>query len=111
MHQINENSRLFYWIYSRTVTSQNYCNYNVFNRHSGSVVERPLCDREVVGLILGRVIPKTLKMVVAALSLGAQHLESRARTSQLSVSIMLLGGISCQSVWGMIFQQYSKSEH
>ena len=43
------------------------------NRHSGSVVERPVCDREVAGSIPGRVIPKTLKMVLAALSLGAQH--------------------------------------
>ena len=43
------------------------------DRHSGSVVERPLCDREVAGSIPGRVIPKTLKMVLAALSLGAQH--------------------------------------
>ena len=42
-------------------------------RHSGSVVELPLCDREVAGSIPGRVIPKTLKMVLAALSLGAQH--------------------------------------
>ena len=42
-------------------------------RHSGSVVERPLCDREVAGSIPGRVIPKTLKMVLAALSPGAQH--------------------------------------
>ena len=42
-------------------------------RHSGSVVERPLCDREVAGSIPGRVIPKTLKLVLAALSLGAQH--------------------------------------
>ena len=42
-------------------------------RHSGSVVERPLCDREVAGSIPGRVIPKTLKMVLAALSLVAQH--------------------------------------
>ena len=41
--------------------------------HSGSVVERPLCDREVAGSIPGRVIPKTLKMVLAALSPGAQH--------------------------------------
>ena len=45
----------------------------ISNRHSGSVVERPLCDREVAGSIPGRVIPKTLKMVLAALSLGAQH--------------------------------------
>ena len=46
---------------------------HIQNRHSGSVVERPLCDREVAGSIPGRVIPKTLKMVLAALSLGAQH--------------------------------------
>ena len=44
-----------------------------FNRHSGLVVEHLLCDQEVVGLIPGRFIPKTLKMVLAALSLGAQH--------------------------------------
>ena len=47
--------------------------YDLVYRHSGSVVERPLCDREVAGSIPGRVIPKTLKMVLAALSLGAQH--------------------------------------
>ena len=40
-------------------------------RHSGSVVERLLCDLEVAGSIPGLVIPKTLKMVLAAL--GAQH--------------------------------------
>ena len=73
-------------------------------RHSGSVVERPLCDREDAGSIPGRVIPKNLKMVLAALLLGAQHWECRARIGQLSVSIMWLGGISCQSVWGVIFQ-------
>ena len=61
-------------------TSQGYSNeypQHVFikkiDRHSGSVVERPLCDREVAGSIPGRVIPKTLKMVLAALSLGALH--------------------------------------
>ena len=32
-------------------------------------VERQLCDREVFGSISGRVIQKTLKMVLAALSL------------------------------------------
>ena len=47
--------------------------FTVYKSVSGSVVERPLCDREVVGSIPGRVIPKTLKMVLAALSLGAQH--------------------------------------
>ena len=35
------------------------------------LIERPLCDREVAGSIPGRVIPKTLKMVLAALSLCA----------------------------------------
>ena len=45
----------------------------ITNRYSGSMVECPLCDREVAGSIPGRVIPKTLKMVLAALSLGAQH--------------------------------------
>ena len=43
------------------------------DQHNGSVVERPLCDREVAGSMPGQVIPKTLKMVLAALSLGAQH--------------------------------------
>ena len=37
------------------------------------LVEGPLCDREVGGLISGRAIPKTLKMVLAVLLLGAQH--------------------------------------
>ena len=63
------------------VTPSHHQNHNdicvtktaIVNRHSGSVVERPLCDREVAGSIPGRVIPKTLKMVLAALSLGAQH--------------------------------------
>ena len=43
-----------------------------FYQHSVSAVDHPLCDREVAGSIPGRVIPKTLKMVLAALSLGAQ---------------------------------------
>ena len=53
-------------LYQPMYTPQSY-------RHSGSVVERPLCDREVLGSIPGRIIPKTLKMVLAALSLGAQY--------------------------------------
>ena len=72
--------------------------------HSGSVMERPLCNPEFEGSIPGRVIPKTLKIVLAALSLGAPHYGSRARTGQLSVSIISLSEISCQSVWGVIFQ-------
>ena len=43
------------------------------DRHSGSVVERPFYDREFAGSIPCQVIPKTLKMVLAALLLGAQH--------------------------------------
>ena len=42
------------------------------NRNSGSA-ERPLCDREFVGSILDRAISKNLKVVLAALSLGAWH--------------------------------------
>ena len=45
----------------------------ILDQHSGSVVERPLSNWEVVGSIPSRVIPKTLKMVLAALSLGPQH--------------------------------------
>ena len=44
-----------------------------FDQHSGSVVEHPLCNREVKGSILGQLIPKTLKMELVALSLGTQR--------------------------------------
>ena len=37
------------------------------------LIERPPCDREVPGSIPVRVKPKTLKMVLVTLSLGAQH--------------------------------------
>ena len=37
------------------------------------MVEHPLRDREVVGSIPGRAIPKALKMVPVATLLGAQH--------------------------------------
>ena len=61
-------------LYSMSCTKMNALPFLVsVNRHSGSVVERPLCDREVAGSIPGQVIPPTLKMVLAALSLGAQH--------------------------------------
>ena len=41
------------------------------------LLERPACVREVVGSISGRVIPKTFKMVLAALSfaLGTEKTE------------------------------------
>ena len=67
------------------------------------LVERPLCDREVAGSIPSRVIPKTLKMVLAVmffrLALSIKKVEQVIRTGQLSVSIMCLGGISCQVSW------------
>ena len=34
------------------------------------LVEHPHCDQEVAGSILGRIVPRTLKMVLATLSLG-----------------------------------------
>ena len=37
------------------------------------LVERPLCDWEVAGSIPGRVLSKTLKMALAALTLEVQH--------------------------------------
>ena len=54
------------------------------------LVEHPLCDWEVMGSIPGRVIPKTLKMVVAALllALSSKKVELGFRTGQLRVSIM-----------------------
>ena len=81
--------------------------------HSQIGMEQSYLDREVAGSIPGRVIPKTFKMVLSALSLGAQHQESRVRSGQLSVSLTWLGGIAGQSVWGVIFQWGStlKSEH
>ena len=53
---------------------------------NSSVVERPLADREVVGSIPSRVIPKTLKMVVMASLLGAQGLRVSITTGS-SVSV------------------------
>ena len=48
--------------------------HNVENNGTvAELVERPLCDRKVEGSIPGRVIQNTLKMVLAALSFGAQH--------------------------------------
>ena len=54
------------------------------------LVECLLCDREVAGSIPGRVMPKTFKMILAALLLGAhiKKVEVGIRTGQLSVSIM-----------------------
>ena len=69
-HVFMENWRKLSQIYHQILLLNKSFDYK---RHSGSVVERPLCDREVAGSIPGRVIPKTLKMVLAALSLGAQH--------------------------------------
>ena len=70
------------------------------------LVERPLCDQEVLGSIPGRVKPKTLKMVLAALSLGAQHYESRARNQNWSAQCHynVTGWNIMACVYGMIFQ-------
>ena len=38
----------------------------------GGLVEHALCDWEVVGSIPGQVIPNTINMVLAKLSLGIQ---------------------------------------
>ena len=46
----------------------------------GLVVEGLPGVREVVGLIPGQVIPKTLKMVLDASLLSAQHLMDRSKT-------------------------------
>ena len=79
------------------------------------MVEYPLCDREVVGSIPSRVIPKTLKMVLAALSLGAQHLESRARNQNWSVQCQYnVTGWNIKSKClghDISVRQHSKSEH
>ena len=48
-------------------------------RHSDLVGRAFVCDWEVTGSIPGQIIPKSLKMILAALSLGTQHYESRAR--------------------------------
>ena len=55
------------------------------------LLERPVCGRDVVGSILGRVIPKTFKMVLAALSfaLGIEKAEGRS-----GFSITCLSGMS-----------------
>ena len=47
--------------------------YFLFTGTVPQLVECPLCDWEIAGSIPNRVIPKTLKIVLAALSLGAQY--------------------------------------
>ena len=72
----------------------------------GKVIECPFCDREDVGSIPGRIIPKTLKMVLAVLSLGAQNKESRARNQNWLAQCQynVTESSIMTSVWGMIFQ-------
>ena len=45
------------------------------------MVERPLREREVLGSIPGRTIPKALKMVPVAILLGAQHYKASTGSS------------------------------
>ena len=72
------------------------------------LVEGLLCDWEVVGLIPSRVIPnfKTLKMVLAALSLGIQNYKSRARNRNWSAQCQynVTGWDIMSSDLGVIFQ-------
>ena len=79
------------------------------------MVECPLCDWEVAGSIPGRVIPKTLKMVLAALSLGAQHQENRARNRNWSAQCQynVTGWNIMSKCLGhdISVRQHSKSEH
>ena len=49
------------------------------------VIEHPLRDREVVGLIPGRAIPKALKMIPVAALLGAQHYEASTGFSSANI--------------------------
>ena len=37
------------------------------------LIERPISGQEVAGSIPGRVIPKTLELVLVSLSVGTQH--------------------------------------
>ena len=67
------------------------------------LVERPLCDREVADSNPGRVIPKTFKMVLAALSLGAQQLERKENWSA-QCQYNVTGWNIMLSVWGVTFQ-------
>ena len=57
---------------------------------AGSVVEHPLRDREVVGSIPGRAIPKALKMVPVATLLGAQHYKASTGYSSPNKNIAQL---------------------
>ena len=45
------------------------------------MVERPLREREVVGSILDRAIPKALRMVPVATLLGTQHYKASTGSS------------------------------
>ena len=64
---------------------------------SGAVaqlLEHPVCIWEVVGLTLGRVIPKTLKMVLAALSF-ALNIEKAELVGTVSVYVTGWNFMSC----------------
>ena len=48
------------------------------------IAVRSLCNREAVALIHGRDITTSLKMVLAVLSLGVQHYDSRPKNPNWS---------------------------
>ena len=87
-----------------TSLCSHYINLGLSNRII--LVERPPCDREVAGSIHSRVIPKTYKMVLAALSLGAQRYKSRAGNQNWSAQCQynVAGWNIMSSIWGVIFQ-------
>ena len=63
---------------------------NNYTGPAGSVVEHPPRDREVVGSIPGRAIPKALKMVPVATLLGAQHYKASTGFSSPNKNIAQL---------------------
>ena len=95
---------------SKGINGPVYFQSVTFTGTVAQLVEHPLCDQEGPGSIPGWAIPKTLKMVLAALSLGAQHYERRARNQNWSAQCQYKTGWNIMSsVWGDLF--HSKSEH
>ena len=62
-----------------SVVTQINDDFRNINSTVAQLVEHLLCDWKVVGSIPSRAIPKSLKMVPAAVSLGAQHYVNIAR--------------------------------
>ena len=69
------------------------------HQHSGSVGRASTFLQDGCGFDPSKVIPKTVEMVLTALSLGAQHYGSRARdqncSSQCQYNVIRLNMMSC----------------